>query len=288
MKADDRVQTLHTASDIAGISWSAVIGGALAAAALAFILHSFAAAIGLAASSGAPTWRDASMALVLLSGLYLVLTALASYGFGAYLAARIRPSLSLTAAEADADYRDGLHGLLTWALATVLTGLMLIIAAQALPRLAAPSAGNAGPAASVAGENIIAFDLDRLFRGGERRQQVDFARNRAEAARILLTVSSHDGMRADDRAELVRLVSSTTGLAAADAERRVTEVSAQAKVNIDRARRSGVILAFMAGAAALLGGVIAWFASIAGGAHRDNRSPVPSYLDWARPSARRP
>jgi hypothetical protein len=288
MKADDRVQTLHTASDIAGISWSAVIGGALAAAALAFILHSFAAAIGLAASSGAPTWRDASMALVLLSGLYLVLTALASYGFGAYLAARIRPSLSLTAAEADADYRDGLHGLLTWALATVLTGLMLIIAAQALPRLAAPSAGNAGPAASVAGENIIAFDLDRLFRGGERRQQVDFARNRAEAARILLTVSSHDGMRADDRAELVRLVSSTTGLAAADAERRVTEVSAQAKVNIDRARRSGVILAFMAGAATLLGAVIAWFASIAGGAHRDNRSPVPSYLDWARPSARRP
>jgi hypothetical protein len=286
MTADDRVTTLHAESGMRTISWSAVVGGALAAAALSFILHSFAAAIGLATTSSAPTWRDASMALVLLSGLYLILTALASYGFGAYLAARIRPSLSAPAGGADTEYRDGLHGILTWALATVLTGLMLIIAVQALPRLAAPSAGGAGPATSVAGENIIAFDLDRLFRGGERRQQVDFARTRAEAARILLTVSSHDGMRADDRAELVRLVSSTAGLAAPDAERRVTEVSGQAKVNIDRARRSGVVLAFMAGAAALLGAAAAWFASIAGGAHRDNRSSVPSYLDWARTTAR--
>jgi len=286
MKVDERVQVLQADADVRGISWSAVVGGALAGAALAFILHSFAAAIGLAVSSGAPTWRDASIALVLLSGLYLILTALASYGFGAYLAARIRPASSAPVA-ADAEYRDGLHGVLTWALATVLTGLMLLMVAQALPRLAAPSAGGAGPATSVAGENIIAFDLDRLLRGGERRQQqADFARTRAEAARILLTVSGHDGMRADDRAELVRLVSSTTGLAAADADRRVTEVAAQAKVNIDRARRSAVILAFMAGAAALLGAAVAWFAAIAGGAHRDDRSPVPPYLDWARTTSR--
>ena len=39
-------------------------------------------------SSTAPTWRDSSAALVLLSGFYLVLVALASYGFGAYIAAR--------------------------------------------------------------------------------------------------------------------------------------------------------------------------------------------------------
>jgi hypothetical protein len=272
---------VHYDTVIGTVSWSGIIGGAVAAAALAFILHSFAAAVGLAVTSTAPTWRDSSIALVLLSGLYLVLVALASYAFGGYLAARIRSPVTANPG-ADAEYRDGLHGILTWALATVLTGLMLLVTAQALPRLAAPSAGSAGPATSIAGENIIAFDLDRLFRGGDRRQQVDSERTRAEAARILLTVSSHEGMRADDRSELVRLVSSTTGLPAADADRRVTEVAAQAKRNIDRARRSAVILAFMAGAAALLGAAAAWFAAVAGGAHRDNRSPVPTYLDWGR------
>jgi hypothetical protein len=260
------------------ISWGAIIAGAIAAAALAFILHSFAAAIGLAVSSTAPTWRDASIALVVLSGLYLILVALASYGLGGYLAARLRPSI-VEETPADIGYRDGVHGLLTWALATLLTGLLVLFAAQALPRLAAPSAGS--PAASVAGENIIAMDLDRLFRGAERRSEANLQFARAEAARILLTVSSHNGMRADDRAELVRLTASTTGASAADADKRVTEVAGQAKSNIDRARRSSVILAFMAGAAALLGAVAAWFAAVAGGEHRDRRTAVPAFLEWS-------
>jgi hypothetical protein len=267
-----------------GVSWGAVFAGGVAAAALALILHSFAAALGIAVSSAAPTWRDASIALVVLTGLYLILSALASYALGGYVAARsYHPAATLSGETGE--YRDGLSGLLTWALATVLTGAFVLLGSQALPRLAAPSAGSAGPAASIAGENIIAFDLDRLFRG-ERRAQIDYPRARAEAARILLTVSSHDGMRAEDRAELVRLVSTTTNLNAADADRRVTEVAGQAKTNIVRARRSAVILAFMAGAAALLGAAAAWFAGTIGGEHRDGRTRVPKWLDWA-PSARR-
>ena len=262
-----------------GVRWGAIIAGAIAAAALAFILHTFAAAIGLAVSSTAPTWRDASIALVILSGLYLILAALASYAFGGYIAARVGPVM---AGQRDAvEYRDGIHGLLTWALATLLTGLLIVATVQALPRLAAPSAG--GAAASVAGENIIAYDLDRLFRG-ERRPQGDMEGIRAEAARILLTVSSHSGMQADDRAHLVRLVAATTGLAAADADRRVTEVSGRAKASIDRARRSAVLLAFMAGAAALLGAAATWFAAVAGGVHRDDAGTVPSWLDWSAPN----
>jgi hypothetical protein len=261
-----------------GVRWGAVIAGAVAAAALAFILHTFAAAIGLAVSSTAPTWRDASIALVILSGVYLILAALASYAFGGYIAARLAPAWE--GRRDTIEYRDGMHGLLTWALATLLTGLLIVATVQALPRLAAPSGGSA--ATSVAGENIIAFDLDRLFRG-ERRPQGDMEGIRAEAARILLTVSSHSGMQADDRAHLVRLVAATTGLAQADADRRVTEVAGRAKANIDRARRSAVLLAFMAGAAALLGAAAAWFAAVAGGMHRDDPRNVPSYLDWARP-----
>jgi hypothetical protein len=60
-----------------GLELGPAIAGAIAATALAFVLDNFGLAIGLALSSASPTWRDTSFALVLLSGLYLVLAALA-------------------------------------------------------------------------------------------------------------------------------------------------------------------------------------------------------------------
>ena len=70
--------------------WGPIVAGAIAAAALALLLHAFALAIGLSVSSTAPTWRDASFALVLMSGLYVLLAALASYGLGGYVAGLMR------------------------------------------------------------------------------------------------------------------------------------------------------------------------------------------------------
>jgi hypothetical protein len=67
------------------LEWEPTIADAIAAAALALVPHTFALAIGLSVSSTAPTWRDASFALVALSGLYIILAALASYGLGGYL-----------------------------------------------------------------------------------------------------------------------------------------------------------------------------------------------------------
>jgi hypothetical protein len=214
---------------VVGLDWTPVVAGTFAAAALAFVLHGFALAIGLSVSSTAPTWRDASFALVLLSGFYLLLAALASYAFGAYVAARLRARV-VAAPVGEIEFRDGMHGLVVWALATLLAGLLALAAVAAVPRLVAPSGAANGAATSVAGENLIAFDLDRLFRG-DRRPSGDMTYIRAEAARILLTTSSHNGISADDHGYLVRLVAMTTGLAPADAERRVNEVAGQAKAN---------------------------------------------------------
>jgi hypothetical protein len=265
------------------VEWSPVIAGAIAAAALALVLHAFAFAIGLSISSTAPTWRDASFALALLSGLYLVLAALAAYGLGGYLAGLTRARLT---SREDADLRDGLHGLLVWGLATLLAALIGLATVQSVTRLAAPSGGQERPSStSVGGENLIAYDLDRLFRA-ERRPNADLDYPRAEAARILLTASSHRGVAPDDRAYLVRLTAAYTGLAQPDAERRVDEAIAHAKENISRARRSAVILAFMTGAAALLGAAASWFAACAGGRVRDGEVPAHALLDWGRPMRR--
>jgi len=256
----------------AGVQWAPVIAGALTAAAFAFVLHSFGAALGLAVSSTSPTWRDSSAALQVLSGLYLVLVAIVSFGVGGYMAGRMRTPFEGPAE--DVEFRDGLHGLLAWPLAIVLTVLMTWAVAQSLTRLAAPSTP---PASSVAGENIIAFDLDRLFRAERRPQNQDLTYARSEAARILLTSGGHSGVSSDDRAYLVRLTAAHTGLAPADAEKRVDAIISQAHDNIRKARRSAIIIAFMAGAAALLGAAMAWYAASTGGEHRDGRSTPPAF-----------
>lgn len=258
--------------------WGPIIAGAIAAAALGLVLHAFALALGLSVSSTAPTWRDASFALVLLSGLYILLAALAAYGLGGYLAGLMR---ARPAAPEDTDVRDGMHGLLAWALATLLTALIGLATAQSLTHLAAPSGGQAGTSSSVGGENLIAFDLDRLFRA-ERRPNTDLDYPRAEASRILLTTASHSGLQPEDRIYLIRLTAAATGIPEGDAQRRVDDVAARARENISRARKSAVILAFFAGSAALAGAAAAWFAACAGGRVRDGEEPH-GLMHWGRP-----
>ena len=267
-------------SEIVNLQWGPIIAGAVGAAALGFVLNSFAVSIGLSVSSTAPTWRDASFALVLLSGLYLLLAAIVAYGFGGYLAARLCIR-SAADTPAEIEFRDGVHGLLAWALATLIMVLIAVTAMPSLSRLAAPSSSTTGQ--SIGGESIIVEDLDRLFRT-DRRPEGDINYARAEAGRILLTTASHRGLQPDDRTYLVRLVSARTGLSAPDAEKRVDEVIVRASDNIKRARRSAVILAFMTGAAALAGAAMAWYAAAAGG-HRDGQTRPHPLFNWA-PSRR--
>ena len=72
-----------------------------------------------------------------------------------YVAGRLRSRLTGGAAD-EIEFRDGVHGLLLWALATLLAGLLTLGAAQALTRLTAPTGGQAAGATPV---QEIAFSL---------------------------------------------------------------------------------------------------------------------------------
>jgi hypothetical protein len=260
------------------LQWTPVVAGAICAAALSFILVTFAAAVGLGVSSTSPTWRDASVALWILSGLYLILQALLSFGLGGYIAGRIRTSLAENSTE-EVENRDGLHGLAAWALAVVMgAALAALVGASTISRPSVPTTS----ANSSAAEPILSYELDRLFRSARRPANVDLNSERAEAGRILLTSSSHEGVSADDRTYLIQQVAATTGLAAADAERRVDNVIASSRTALARSRRSTIILAFSLAAALLLGAVAAWAAASAGGRHRDG-APLPDWMAGSSP-----
>ena len=256
------------------LEWSPIVLGSIAATALSSVLLGFGATVGLGISSTAPTWRDASAALAILSGLYLILQAMLSFGLGGYLAGRVRASTGGRAAVVEETERaDGVHGLGAWALAVVMGAILAtLIGAATVSRSSSARSGQASTA-----EPLLSYELDRLFRAGRRTPNVDVSAERAEAGRILLTTSSHSGLTTDDRTYLIQQVGVLTGLSPADTERRVDSVLASAKTAIARSRRSTIIVAFSIATAVLLGAVAAWAAACAGGRHRDG-APLPDWM----------
>jgi hypothetical protein len=263
------------ADDRSTIQWSSVIAGALAAGAMSFILVGFGVAVGLGVSSASPTWRDASAALALLSGLYLIIQAIISFGFGGYVAGRTtRPAPTITTIEDDGERRDGLHGLMSWALAVLLgAALLAILGAAAIDRSPMRSSASNTSAA----EPLLSYELDKLFRAPRRPPNTDLREARAEAGRVLMTSSSHSGVSTDDRTYLVQQVAALTGLSAPDSERRVDALIADSRTAINRARRNSIIVAFSVAAATLIGAAVAWAAAVAGGRHRDGE-PLPNWM----------
>lgn len=260
------------------IDWRAIIGGAVIAAGVSFTLLAFGSAIGLSVASTAPTWRDSSPWLWLLSGLFLVFVALCAFGFGGYAAGRMRLP-TRTAAGSESEFRDGMHGLFMWGLAILISAVIAALAAFAAARPAAPSGGTVGPAASVAGENILASELDELFRSYRYAPGSGMDYARAEAARILLKSSSHNGIPESDRTYLSNIVSVRAGVSAPEADERVNHIIAESKDELHRARSAAVMEAFLIAAALLVGAAVAWFSAAEGGRDRElGRLPV---WDWS-------
>jgi len=243
-----------------------------------FVLMSFAAALGLALVSPSPTWRDTSIALTTLTGLWLSLVALGSFGLGGYIAGRVRSTWSTKPEEVE--FRDGLHGLLVWALAVVLGAVLSWMTALSYTAL-----GTSTVQRPAQGEPaFLAYEVDRLFRS-DRRPNAPDPELRAEAGRILMAGAGRRELTGDERAYLVRLVAARTGLEAQEADRRAGEVLSETRQAARQARATSVIIGFMIAASLALGAAAAWFAAGVGGRHRDQAISPPLRWTWPRRTA---
>jgi hypothetical protein len=258
------------------IHWGPVIAGAVVAAAAFFTLMTFASALGLAIASPSPTWRDASIALALLSGVWVLLVALGSFGLGGYIAGRVRSSW--VTSEDEVEFRDGTHGLLVWAVAVLLGALMAWATATAFSSI---GAGTSGVRPAQGEPAFLTYELDRLFRS-ERRPEAADPEARAEAGRILMRGLGRRDMAPEDRTYLTRLVAARTGLTPADADRRVGQIIGDARRAARRARAMSVIVGFMTAASLAAGAAAAWFAAGIGGRHRDGAISPPLRWTWRR------
>ncbi|WP_245433522.1 hypothetical protein [Methylocystis hirsuta] len=88
----------------------------------------------------------------------------------------------------------------------------------------------------------------------------------------------------EDRAYLVNVLASRSGLAPQEAERRVDlsaerlrEDQAKAKEAAETARKTGILLAFLSAATMLIGAAAAWHGATLGGRHRDENVGVAAF-----------
>jgi hypothetical protein len=265
------------------VNWGAIIAGAILASAIAFVLLTFGSAIGLTVTSPFKGEGLAGAALAVAIALWVLSVEIFSFIAGGYLAGRLRRRIP-EATESAAEMRDAWHGLLVWAVGTLIGAYLAASAISGVAKggaeaarmagsgaVAATSLGASGTAANAS--DPLGYVADKLLRSDTPAANVDPEASRGEVVRILAAGAVTGEISADDKAYVAQLVAAHTGLTQSDAEKRVNEVLAKAdaavKTAAEKARKAGVLLAFLTAASLLASAAAAWWAARLGGRHRD-------------------
>jgi hypothetical protein len=249
------------------VSWAAVAGGAFVAAALSLILLSLGTGLGFSAVS--PWSNSGASAAAIGSGaiVWLILTQVLASALGGYLGGRLRTKWAGVHTD-EVYFRDTAHGLLVWAVGMVITAGFLASSAASFA-----DAQKSAAATSPTQESAIdptAYFVDTLLRGNGSAIEKQDGSERAEVSRIF-THDLHQGaLPSGDQSYLAQLVSARTGLNAADAEKRVTEVFGEAQESTDRVRKAIAHLSLWLFVALLSGAFCASYAGTIGGKQRDH------------------
>ena len=218
-----------------------------------------------------------------MTAIGLIVVQWLSSGLGGFVTGRLRTKW-VGVHTHEVFFRDTAHGLLTWALATIVGAVLLASAASSVigggTRAAATVAGGAAQGAtglaSAAASSISGYDVDTLFRSDKPDPGANPQQAAAQASRILANGLSSGDMPAADKAYLAQLVSSRTGLTQADAQKRVDDAiertkaaAMKVKQAADAARKAAAQLSIFTALSMLVGAFIACVAAAFGGSYRD-------------------
>jgi hypothetical protein len=225
------------------------------------------------------------------TAIWLIVTQWLSAALGGYIAGRLRTRWIGTHTH-EVFFRDTAHGLITWAVAT-----LLVVAVSAGSFMSA--AGTAGRAASAGATAIMAgagseagrmagnnapnanspvspYEIDKLFRTTPAAGAGALADARMETAHITANAFVNGGVSAADRAYLVEQVSARTGASQADAQARVdsfiaavTQAQEKLKADADAARKAAAEASIYLALSLLIGAFIASISAALGGRIRD-------------------
>ncbi|HEU0081540.1 MAG TPA: hypothetical protein VFQ87_01600 [Bradyrhizobium sp.] len=253
---------------VSGVSWGAVLAGAVASCAVTLFLLALATGLGLSAVS---PWGNSGVSATTFkigTGLYFIVMAMMSSAIGGYLAGRLRTKWVGVHSD-EVFFRDTAHGFLAWAAASVIGAVLLASPASSLVGGAASGATQAAAGAAQSSGPMEGY-VDTLLRSDTAQPSANPQDSRGELVR-LFTTSYKNGsdLAPADRSYVAKVVAARTGLPQAEAEKRVTEVSNQIKSDLDKARKNAAQLALWLTAALIIGAFSASLAATEGGGLRD-------------------
>ena len=106
------------------VEWGAVLAGAVLAAAISFVLLTFGAAIGLSAASPWPNSGASAKVVASIAVFWAMAQQIGAFMAGGYVAGRMRSRWHEAGHEAE--FRDGLHGGLVWAVGVVIGAALFL------------------------------------------------------------------------------------------------------------------------------------------------------------------
>lgn len=283
------------------VSWGAILAGAVGAAALSLLLVILGSGLGFSAVS---PWSMEGFSVTTIGFaaiVWLTFTQLAASGLGGYLAGRLRTKWAAVHTD-EVYFRDTAHGFLTWAVASLLTVIMLTsvmgsIVSGGVKAGAAVAGGAASTVSSVAetatssaatlasggagSMDTIEYFVDSLFRGdsaGTAREVSEIPVD--EVTSIFTRALSTGTLPEEDKRYIGQLISQHTDLSEANAEQRVSEgfekvqttldeVETMARETADKAREASAYAALWMFISLLVGAFTASLMAVFGGRQRD-------------------
>ena len=254
-----------------GISWAAVIGGAFVSASLALILLALGTGFGF--SSVSPWSNLGASASTVGKGavVWLILTQVLASAMGGYLAGRLRTKWTHVHTD-EVYFRDTAHGLLVWAVGMVITASLLASAATSLAGAAAQQTTNGTTATTGASDGMLnpnAYFVDTLLRSNGSVPDRNDISERGEVSRAFAHALRQRSVPPSDSVYLSQVVSARTGLNQTEAEKRVSDVIAEAQQSEESARKALGHLSLWLFVALLSGAFSASYAGTIGGRQRD-------------------
>jgi hypothetical protein len=279
---DDAASTAAVAfSSQSAASWAAIIAGAVVAVGASLVLLALGSGLGFAAVS---PWADhgvSAATLTVTTAIWLIVTQWISAGLGGYLAGRLRTRWIGTHSH-EVFFRDTAHGLVTWAVATIVAAALvgasvLSMAGGGVHIASAAASATAQGMTSGASASTASYATDKLFRpvpstdGAQSVQDL-----RVEAGHIMANAISAGSVPDADRAYLAHLIAAKTGLSPADAQTRVDEwvsmameAETKAKATANAARKTASQASIYTALSLLIGAFIASISAALGGQLRD-------------------
>lgn len=277
-----------SANHNSSVSWAAIFAGAVSAAAMTLIMLILGFGLGFSVIS---PWQNEGVSLQAIGWstiIWLTLTQIVSAGLGGYIAGRLRSRW--TDINIDEIYfRDTAHGLVSWAVATLLVATLILSSAGAVisgsAKAGASLAGGAASAVPVIGDAVSEssdYFTDVLLRtepGAEIAQRAD-GNVRDEVSNIVVQSLRDGELDENDKQYIVGLVANYTDLNEEQAGQRVDEVISRAqqaaadaeqaaREAADNALESATFASLWLFIALLIGAYIASFMATIGGRQRD-------------------